>query len=113
RSASWNRRPSSLSPLETFHTGDCCWPCRPCWRWDCCETARRLYALPQGYYGLSSILLRLAMMALARGEWGNLLGLDRIPEVRTLRSKLAILNREKGRAARWNTELAKPWMGLA
>ena len=84
-----------------------------------------LYALPQGYYGLSSILLLLAMMALARvkcieqlryvapGEWGNLLGLDRIPEVRTLRSKLAILNREKGRAARWNTELAKPWMGLA
>jgi hypothetical protein len=84
-----------------------------------------LYALPQGYYGLRSILLLLAMMALARvkcieqlryvapGEWGNLLGLDRIPEVRTLRSKLAILNREKGRAARWNTELAKPWMGLA
>lgn len=66
-----------------------------------------LYALPQGYYGLSSILLLLAMMALARvkcieqlryvapGEWGNLLGLDRIPEVRTLRSKLAILNQEK------------------
>ena len=84
-----------------------------------------LYALPQGYYGLSSILLLLAMMALARvkcieqlryvapGEWGNLLGLDRIPEVRTLRNKLAILNQEKGRAARWNTELAKPWMGLA
>jgi len=83
-----------------------------------------MYALPRGYYGLSSILLLLAMMALARvksieqlryvapGEWGNLLGLDRIPEVRTLREKLQILCAEKGRAARWNTELAKAWMGL-
>ena len=52
-----------------------------------------LYSLPRGYYGLSSILLLLAMMALARlksieqlryvapGEWGNLLGLDRIPSM--------------------------------
>ena len=82
------------------------------------------YALPKGYYGLSSILLLLAMMALARlksieqlryvapGEWGNLLGLDRIPEVRTLRSKLEILCQQAGRAVRWNTALAKEWMGL-
>jgi len=82
------------------------------------------YALPQGYYGLSSILLLLAMMALARlksieqlryvapGEWGNLLGLDRIPEVRTLRAKLEILCQQAGRAVRWNTVLAKEWMGL-
>jgi hypothetical protein len=84
-----------------------------------------MYALPRGYYGLSSILLLLAMMALGRvksieqlryrapGEWGNLLGLDRIPEVRTLREKLQILCSEKGRAARWNSELAKTWMGLS
>ena len=83
-----------------------------------------LYSLPRGYYGLSSVLLLLAMMALARlksveqlryvapGEWGNLLGLDRIPEVRTLRAKLEWLCQEAGRAVRWNTELAKPWMGL-
>lgn len=82
------------------------------------------YELPRGYYGLSSILLLLAMMALARlksieqlryvapGEWGNLLGLDRIPEVRTLRAKLEILCRQAGRAVRWNTVLAKEWMGL-
>ncbi|MDD4943541.1 MAG: hypothetical protein PHQ13_08405, partial [Rhodoferax sp.] len=55
-----------------------------------------LNPLPKGYYGLESILLLLALMALARmpsieslrykapGEWGKLLGLDRIPEVRTL-----------------------------
>jgi len=46
----------------------------------------------------------------APGEWGNLLGLDRIPEVRTLRQKLEILCRETGRAMRWNTELAKEWI---
>jgi hypothetical protein len=46
----------------------------------------------------------------APGEWGHLLGLDRIPEVRTLRQKLEILCREAGRAMRWNTELAKEWI---
>ena len=83
-----------------------------------------MYALPRGYYGLSSIMLLLAMMALGRlksieqlryvapGEFGNLLGLDRVPEVRTLREKLQLLCAEKGRAAQWNAELAKQWMGL-
>ena len=81
-----------------------------------------MYVLPPGYYGLTSIFLLLAMMALARipsleqlryqapGEWGQLLGLDRIPEVRTLREKLKILCRDGGRAALWNTELAKQWI---
>ena len=46
----------------------------------------------------------------AAGERGNLLGLDRIPEVRTLRGKLQVLCAEVGRAARWNTALAKEWM---
>jgi hypothetical protein len=81
-----------------------------------------LYALPQGFYGLASIFLLLALMALARiksieqlryvapGEWGHLLGLDRIPEVRTLREKLAILCRQAGQAVQWNTVLAKEWM---
>jgi hypothetical protein len=81
-----------------------------------------LYALPPGYYGLTSIFLLLALMALARipsleklryqapGEWGQLLGLDRIPEVRTLREKLQILCREAGRAALWNTALATQWI---
>lgn len=81
-----------------------------------------LYLLPNGFYGIASIFVLLALMALARiksveqlryvapGEWGNLLGLDRIPEVRTLRQKLEILCREAGRAVRWNTELAKEWI---
>jgi hypothetical protein len=83
-----------------------------------------MYALPRGFYGLSSILLLLAMMALGRvksieqlryvapGELGNLLGLDRVPEVRTLREKLQVLCVQPGRAAQWNAELAQQWMGL-
>ncbi len=63
---------------------------------------RAVRTAPRGYYGLTSILLLLALLALARipsleqlryqapGEWGQLLGLDRIPEVRTLREKLKI-----------------------
>jgi Transposase protein len=82
----------------------------------------QLYTLPAGFYSLASIFLLLALMALARiksieqlryaapGEWGNLLGLDRIPEVRTLRQKLESLCRDMGRAVRWNTELAKEWI---
>lgn len=81
-----------------------------------------LYSLPRGFYGMSSIFLLLALMALARtgsieqlryaaaGEWGNLLGLDRVPEVRTLRSKLRVLCNEQGRAVRWNALLAKEWI---
>jgi hypothetical protein len=81
-----------------------------------------LYQLPKGFYRIASIFLLLAMQALARvksieqlryvapGEWGNLLGLDRIPEVRTLRQKLEILCQEVGRALRWNTQLAKEWI---
>jgi len=54
------------------------------------------FSLPGGFYGIESIFLLLALMALARiksieglrytapGEWGKLLGLDRIPEVKTL-----------------------------
>src|SRR5438309_666742 len=82
-----------------------------------------LYKLPPGFYGLGSVLQLLALLALARigsieqlryeaaGEWGNLLGLDRVPEVRTLREKLKLLCIEQGRAARWIAALAKEWIG--
>lgn len=82
----------------------------------------RLYQLPNGFYGIDSIFLLLALLALARirsleqlryqapGEWGKLLGLDRIPEVRTLRAKLKLLCQDLGRAARWNAELAQEWI---
>lgn len=80
------------------------------------------YQLPKGFYGIESIFLLLGLMALARirsleqlryqapGEWGKLLGLDRIPEVRTLRAKLKLLCRDLGQAMRWNAALAQEWI---
>lgn len=86
------------------------------------DTAQdKLNPLPKGYYGLDSILLLLALMALARlpsleslrykapGEWGKLIGLDRIPEVRTLRAKIDILC-ANGQAAKWSADLSQGWM---
>lgn len=82
----------------------------------------QLYRLPPGFYGIESIFLLLGMMALARirlleqlrdqapGEWGKLPGLDRIPEVRTLRAKLKLIRQDLGRAMRWSAELAKEWI---
>lgn len=77
----------------------------------------KYFQLPRGYYGLESIFLLLALMALARlktieslrycspGEWGKLLGLDRIPEARTLRAKIRLLTRDN-RAVQWSGELS-------
>ena len=83
---------------------------------------RRFYSLPPGYYPLESIFLYLALLALVRcpsleqtryeapGEWGKLLGLDRLPEVRTLREKIGILCGQEGRATQWQSRLAQEWM---
>jgi hypothetical protein len=80
------------------------------------------YQLPRGFYGIESIFLLLGLMALVRirsleqlryqapGEWGKLLGLDRIPEVRTLRAKLKLLCKDLGQAMRWNAALAQEWI---
>ena len=84
--------------------------------------AREHFGEPKGYYPMESIFLLLAFMALGRvpsleqlryqsaGEWGKLLGLDRIPEVKTLREKLGDLGDDAERTARWSTDLAKDWM---
>jgi len=83
----------------------------------------KYFQLPRGYYGLTSIFLLLAFMALARlktieslrycspGEWGKLLGLDRVPEARTLRAKVKLLSRDN-QAAQWAGELSRDWMGM-
>jgi len=80
--------------------------------------------LPKGYYGLDSLLMLLAFMALARlksiealrydapGEWGNLLGLDRVPEVRTLRAKIHLLAQDD-RPVQWSAALCERWMVAA
>ncbi len=87
------------------------------------HSTQKYFRLPNGYYGLDSLFLLFAFMALTRiksierlryctpGEWGNILGLDRIPEVRTLRSKLKILS-EQGSVEQWGGELCRQWMAV-
>jgi len=83
--------------------------------------AEKYFQLPRGYYRLDSIFMLLAFMALARikaveelrycspGEWGKVLGLDRIPEVKTLREKIGhFSNSEK--PVQWASELSAKWM---
>ena len=48
-------------------------------------------------------------MLFRSGEWGNLLGLDRCPEAKTLRKKVALLSRDD-RPSRWMQELSSFWM---
>jgi hypothetical protein len=47
---------------------------------------------------------------LSPGEWGKLLGLDRLPEVKTLRQKISELCGQDGQAAQWQSRLAGEWM---
>ena len=85
------------------------------------EVGERVYVpLGKGYYGLRSVLLALALMALLRirsieqitshppGELGLLLGLDRVPEVKCLRAKLRELGRQ-GHAFAFAAQLAQRW----
>lgn len=76
--------------------------------------------LDPGYYYIDAIVLLLAFMYLCRiknpeqlkhinpGEFGKLLGLDRIPEAKCLRKKLKAVC-EQHKAVQWNMELAKRW----
>jgi hypothetical protein len=77
-------------------------------------------SLRNGYFGLRSVLLTVAFMALLRirspeqltsfapGELGILLGLDRAPEVKTLRRKLREMG-ERGLATSFSEMLARRW----
>ena len=81
------------------------------------------FVLAAGYYRLDSIFLLLAFMALARiktieslrycppGEWGKLLGLDRIPEAKTLRRKVRALT-SSGQGQQWASALSRDWMAM-
>lgn len=82
----------------------------------------RYLALPEGgYYNALHILVLLGFMALARirrpeglrhippGELGKTIGLDRVPEVRTLREKIAILSGQ-GQPQEWMKDLSIQWM---
>ncbi|NIM17383.1 MAG: hypothetical protein GTN68_40050 [Candidatus Aminicenantes bacterium] len=79
------------------------------------------FQLPSGFYGLTSLLLILAFLVLLRvkslegvrymppGELGKLVGLDRIPEVKTLREKVGIL-KDSDNVSCWQNDLSRYWM---
>ena len=77
--------------------------------------------LNKGFYGLVSTLLLLAIMALSRiktpeqlksckpGEFGKILGLDRVPEAKCLRNKIQqIVSQE--RSQEFNRMLSRQWI---
>jgi len=77
--------------------------------------------LASGFYSCLHILLTLGFMALGRirrpeglrhippGELGKVIGLDRVPEVRTLRAKITEMA-STGNPEGWMKELSKTWM---
>lgn len=77
--------------------------------------------LPRGFYSAAHILLTLGFMALGRirrpeglrhrspGELGKVLGLDRVPEVKTLRKKIAWMART-GHPRAWMLDVSQGWM---
>jgi len=79
------------------------------------------FELDNVYYPTSSVFLSLAILALLRmktlsgvesmppGEMGRMLGLDRIPEVKTLRKRLAQFS-EKSDVVVWSNKLSRDWM---
>lgn len=85
------------------------------------DSLEEYFKLPAGYYTLQQIFLVIAFLALCRiktyeqlrysapGEWGKILGIDRLPEVKTLRKKINILS-EQQNAQVWSTVLSKEWM---
>jgi transposase len=78
----------------------------------------------RGYYSTLHVIILLAYMALCRvkaveqlqyqppGELGKLMGLDRVPEVRCLRRKLAGLSIDDG-PERWAGLLSRDWLEAA
>jgi prepilin-type processing-associated H-X9-DG protein len=86
------------------------------------RNTREYFALPKGFYSVVQIFILLSYMALLRiksperlryspaGELGHLLGLDRVPEVRTLREKVKALARPK-EVLEWSRQLSREWMG--
>ena len=75
----------------------------------------------QGYYSVASVFISLAFLALLRvktlsqsthipsGELGKAMGLDRIPEVKTLRERMASFCK-KTDIENWGRNLSKDWM---
>ena len=81
-----------------------------------------LPALHRAFYNVADVLLLLAFLLLARqhtaqslarqapGEWGALLGLDRVPDVKTFRAKLHELAADGPAVSAWHAALAADWL---
>jgi len=84
-------------------------------------TIKETHKLKAGYYGINSIVLTLALMALCRiknpeqlkqhkpGELGRLIGLDRVPELKCLRKKINELVGQN-HSKELNDKLLQHWM---
>jgi hypothetical protein len=85
------------------------------------DVGQQVYgALRNGYFGLTSVLLTFGLMALIRiksteglsdyapGEFGLVLGLDRAPEMKTARRKLAELA-DRGLALEFSRAFSRRW----
>ncbi len=80
-----------------------------------------IFTIPKGFYNIISFFLLFAFSALMRiksveaikrtspGEFGKILGLDRIPEIRTIREKLNIIVNYKN-VKMWSEELSQIWL---
>ena len=85
------------------------------------KDTKKHFSLPNGYYSIESLFMLLAFMALSRiksvealryhkpGEFGKSLGLDRIPEAKTLRGKLHHLSKT-GQVEQWSSYLGRKWL---
>ena len=83
--------------------------------------SNRRLSLPNGFFGLDSILLLLAFLALVRvrnveqinalppGDLGILIGIDRCPRDRTLRLKIRLLSKDSEQLWEWQLDLSKYW----
>jgi len=82
---------------------------------------KEVYRLPPShYYGIESVVMTLAFMALSRiknpeqlklckpGEIGRLIGLDRVPEMKCLREKIKLLS-VQGQSTQLNNSLIGMW----
>jgi len=114
--------PVQFNPADDVPLGGVLWALPALLAEGLLRHSRKLFQLPEGFYPLETIFLVLAFMALVRvrslealryeppGEWGQLVGLDRIPEVRTLRQKLGQLCQPAGVATSWSSTLAREWL---
>ena len=97
------RQRLASSPGETFGWRACWRACLRCAPMACSAGRAKHLKLPRSFYSALHIVLVLGFMALARirrpeglrhippGEFGKVIGLDRAPEVRTLREKIFLM----------------------